>query len=343
MAHITVKDAGYPTYEDLFLVYAGNETLWRAVWKEWPDTTYQWPYCPAYYPEHINDAWEFRYDSGRQRYLAEHWDTHDNPGGWTPITTTWTDYLGDEPWGDYDVTVDGTSNPEVTEQTRFLDAMGIQAQETLGTGGESRFFHDDLIGSTILTTNGGGTAVSAVSYTAFGEQIWHDEVPKAHVGGPLPAGSPRYGYAGAYGYESGPWGDLPDESASPGPLVLYGANPDLPPITLMHVGERWYEPDIGRFVQRDPIGLLGGLNAYAYLGSNGLVLVDPLGLSGEADPISGVGVTLVLMGEVIVGVAAGSNPVGLGLIVVGTAIWGRLGPFAFRSIFHPFPPTEIRL
>ena len=62
---------------------------------------------------------------------------------------------------------------------------------------------------------------------------------------------------------------------SPCLLVLYGANPNLPPITLQHVGARWYQPDIGRFVQRDPIWIFGWLNVYAYAKSSPVDAAEP--------------------------------------------------------------------
>lgn len=41
---------------------------------------------------------------------------------------------------------------------------------------------------------------------------------------------------------------------------------------------RYYDPDIGRFTQPDPLGLLGGTNLYRYA-PNPLTWIDPLGLS----------------------------------------------------------------
>jgi len=41
---------------------------------------------------------------------------------------------------------------------------------------------------------------------------------------------------------------------------------------------RYYDPDAGRFVSQDPIGLAGGVNLYQYA-PNPLSLVDPLGLT----------------------------------------------------------------
>uniref|UniRef100_UPI00201F73D8 RHS repeat-associated core domain-containing protein n=2 Tax=Escherichia coli TaxID=562 RepID=UPI00201F73D8 len=41
---------------------------------------------------------------------------------------------------------------------------------------------------------------------------------------------------------------------------------------------RYYDPDVGRFIVTDPIGLAGGLNLYQY-GPNPLGWIDPLGLA----------------------------------------------------------------
>ncbi|MGB2987892.1 MAG: RHS repeat-associated core domain-containing protein [Phycisphaerae bacterium] len=44
---------------------------------------------------------------------------------------------------------------------------------------------------------------------------------------------------------------------------------------------RYYDPLIGRFLQRDPIGIRGGLNVYAYVRNAPTIRIDPDGLHGE--------------------------------------------------------------
>jgi hypothetical protein len=44
---------------------------------------------------------------------------------------------------------------------------------------------------------------------------------------------------------------------------------------------RPYDPNLGRWIQRDPIGERGGMNLYGYVQNNPVNLVDPLGLLSD--------------------------------------------------------------
>lgn len=53
---------------------------------------------------------------------------------------------------------------------------------------------------------------------------------------------------------------------------------------LYYNHNRYYNPELGRYMEVDPIGLEGGLNPYAYAGSDPVNKVDPMGLAFETLP-----------------------------------------------------------
>ena len=190
---------------------------------------------------------EFRYDGARQRYLNRELAYQNEQV--VEVESVWSDYDGDTIYGDFEAVEDQVQGWIAEELRSFEPGIGkVDPWSPNGGGGlggiANSYYHGDMLGTTRLMTNGGGSAVNNVTYTAFGERI----------DGP----NHRYGYAGAHGYQ---------------------AHDDCP---YLHVGWRYYDPSSGRFLQRDPIGIAGGLNVYAYVGNNPVRMVDPDGLDGRA-------------------------------------------------------------
>ena len=74
---------------------------------------------------------------------------------------------------------------------------------------------------------------------------------------------------------------LTSTNASADSIDLYGyAGREPAAGSLIYSRARYYDPAAGRFTQRDPIGLAGGLNEYAYVGGNPVYARDP----GGTDP-----------------------------------------------------------
>ncbi len=107
------------------------------------------------------------------------------------------------------------------------------------TATTAQYFHQDGLGSVVGVTNSAGLTDATQRFDAWGNKL-------ASTGT-----TPHYGYTGRE----------PDETG----LIYYRA--------------RYLDPTLGRFTQRDPIGLKGGLNRYGYVGGDPISRYDPFGLS----------------------------------------------------------------
>jgi RHS repeat-associated protein len=125
-----------------------------------------------------------------------------------------------------------------------------------GADGEARadvrHLHTDHLGTPRELTNSDGRVVWAAWYRAWGNvlEVVQDEVPAILPSDGIGEAQPVRFQGQYYDDESG----------------------------LHYNRFRYYDPDIGRFVSIDPIGLAGGANSYGYA-SNSINWVDPVGLS----------------------------------------------------------------
>jgi hypothetical protein len=235
-----------------------------------------------------------------------------------PGTTRWTDYDGDEIYGDYVVVVQGQS-AHITNTMSYLPGVGQMDPQT----GEVTYYHGDHLGTLRLLSDQQSAVSGTMVYTAFGEVVCGDESHPCGTGVP-PVGT-RYQYAGEWGYEAGLLPQIPKDPGAP-----------IPGLPWQHVGHRWYDASSGRFLQRDPIGVRGALNVYMYVGNGPYAAVDAWGLSATGDWLQDWGENIALGGGVIGGgmflyscaslgpTAGASAPLGIGGGVVA-AVGGVVG------------------
>jgi RHS repeat-associated protein len=76
-----------------------------------------------------------------------------------------------------------------------------------------------------------------------------------------------------------PWGKATYQvSLSNNGLLWKGLRYEGGAAGLYYVRNRWYDPDVGRFISEDPSGLRGGINLYTFGRNDPVNYADPLGL-----------------------------------------------------------------
>jgi RHS repeat-associated protein len=122
---------------------------------------------------------------------------------------------------------------------------GLASRRNVSTNA-STFYSFDVQGSTVQRLDSSGNVLGSYGYDAFGVRVGTDSSTDPYCG---------------YGAQAGYYRDC--ETG------------------LSLLGHRYYNPSQGRFLNRDPIGYNGGLNLYAYTGSNPLKGIDPQGQETE--------------------------------------------------------------
>jgi RHS repeat-associated protein len=128
--------------------------------------------------------------------------------------------------------------------SQFLYGPGIDAPLSLKRNGQTYTYHADAQGSIIAITDAAHQLVQRYEYDAYGNLSYQQD----------PNFQQPFTYTGReWDAESG--------------LYYYRA--------------RYYDAQVGRFIQKDPIGLAGGINTYAYVDGNPVSYVDPEGLASK--------------------------------------------------------------
>lgn len=144
---------------------------------------------------------------------------------------------------------------------RFIGGPALdQHHIRVGPGGVRDYVHQDRLGNVYLMTDASGNPLEWYRYTAYGETSILD-----------PLGQPLATSA------------IGNRFTFQGQLADHGTG-------LIDMRARAYLPTWGRFLSRDPLGLLGGTNLYAFVDGAPLLWTDPLGLrKGQAYDICNVG------------------------------------------------------
>jgi RHS repeat-associated protein len=160
------------------------------------------------------------------------------------------------------------------------DVINGLGQRTVQTVVSSELFFYDEAGHLTGSYNGNGSVIA--------ETVWLGDLPVAALEpagqfyiAPDHLGAPHQ-IADAGGNVGWLWNHDPFGNGVPGgtfsydlrfPGQFYDQNAKL------HYNYfRDYDPNTGRYIESDPIGLGGGINTYAYVGGNPVKLTDPLGL-----------------------------------------------------------------
>ena len=193
-------------------------------------------------------------------------------------------------------------------------------------GTTTSYYHSDGLGSVVALSDSTGAVIERYAYDVYGTPRITDAAGTVLT---QSAAGNRFLFTGReYDQESG--------------LYYYRA--------------RYYDPKVGRFLQRDPVGYATGINLYTYVSNNPINWVDPFGLF---DPealkngvlgiaggfvVAAIGVSaLGVTGITVAGALAGTTILVTGIINMSLGLGMIVGSFAPGKLPEEMPRNALDL
>ena len=181
--------------------------------------------------------------------------------------------------------ITGVSGPDGT-QTFLYDALGNMSSSTTN-GVETQYLVDPTgPGNTVSTYDSTGSLIADYVYgLGLTSQVGASGLSNYYDSDALGSIADQTGSSGIGSARSDylPFGGTINQPQGNGPfgfVGLYGVTAETNGLSSM--GARFYDSSLGRFLNLDPLNVLGsGSNLYAYTGNDPIGFVDPTGLASE--------------------------------------------------------------
>ncbi|QQR80662.1 MAG: hypothetical protein IPJ69_00385 [Deltaproteobacteria bacterium] len=134
-------------------------------------------------------------------------------------------------------------------QAQYLYGEGVDDVVSMERGGHTYHYHADSLGNIVAVSDESGVVVERYHYNAYGRVSISDG-----SGAPL-------------------------THTAIGNSFLFNGHTFDAETGLYYYRARYYDPNIGRFLQRDPMGFIDGVNVYAYTRNNPINGLDPFGFN----------------------------------------------------------------
>jgi RHS repeat-associated protein len=177
---------------------------------------------------------------------------------------------------DFENRLTNVVTPSAGSVTYKYDALGRRIQRVPSNGASTNFSYDGA--DVVRDKNSDATTVDYLNGPGADNKIWQKGATQYffsqdHLGSTTALTNTSGALVERETYDA--YGNSAGSA-----LTRYGyTGRERDPLTgLQYNRARFYDPELGRFISEDPIGLAGGINQFAYVGNNPQNRVDPSGL-----------------------------------------------------------------